>query len=214
MKVFVAFLACGLSACAVKKENPVDTLATTSSTAVTRTDSVPQIGIVAGSAGKARSTDSSKAAEAGRTAPTSWTVSESGIGPLRAGMTVAEANKALGGGFSSPSSDGCTYARLAKAPPGVAVMLENNKIARVEVRSGTTATAEGARIGDPESRINSLYSGRVTTTPHKYTTGGHYLTITPVDGSQNRIVFETDGKVVTEYRAGALPAVAYVERCG
>ena len=93
-------------------------------------------------------------------------------------------------------------------------MLENNKIARVEVRSGTVATAEGAHIGDSEARINSLYSGRVTTTPHKYTTGGHYLTITPVDGSQNRIVFETDGKVVTEYRAGALPAVAYVERCG
>ena len=130
-------------------------------------------------------------------------------------MTVAQANSAVGGGFSAVNSDGsCTYARLTKRPPGLSVMLENNKIARVEVRSGTIQTAEGVRIGDTEARINSLYSGRVTTTPHKYITGGHYLTVTPVDGSQNRLVFETDGKFVREFRGGALPAVAYVERCG
>ena len=201
---------CALSACTVKKENPVDTLATSSSSVSVQSDSIPQIGVVAAPM-PANAGDASKPAASS----TSWTVTESGVGPLRAGMTVAEANKAVGGGFSAPGSEGsCTYARLTKAPPGLAVMLENNKIARVEVRSGTIATAEGARIGNTEARINSLYSGRVTTTPHKYTTGGHYLTITPVDGSQNRIVFETDGKLVTEYRAGALPAVAYVERCG
>ena len=216
MKKIVALLICALSACTVKKENPVDTLATSSSTvSTTATDSVPQIGIVAGPATPASPIDTAKPATSNTSATTTWTVTETGIGPLRAGMTVAEANKAIGGGFSAPSSDGsCTYARLNKAPAGVAVMLENNKIARVEVRSGDIATAEGARIGDTEARINSLYTGRVTTTPHKYTTGGHYLTIRPIDGSQNRIVFETDGKVVKEYRAGALPAVAYVERCG
>src|SRR5690242_10180458 len=216
MKKFIALLLCGLTACTIKKENPVDTLAASSSTtSVTTADSVPQIGIVAQPASPTPPSDASKPATPGASPGAAWTVTEQGVGPLRAGMTVGQANTALGGGFSAPSSDGsCTYARLTKAPPGVAVMLENNKIARVEVRSGTVATAEGARIGDSEARINSLYSGRVTTTPHKYTTGGHYLTITPVDGSQNRIVFETDGKVVTEYRAGALPAVAYVERCG
>ncbi len=30
----------------------------------------------------------------------------------------------------------------------------------------------------------------------------------------NRIVFETDGQVVTTYRAGRFPPVEYVERCG
>lgn len=131
-------------------------------------------------------------------------------------MTVAEANKAVGGGFSAAAGadPACSYAKLTKAPDGLAVMLENNKIARIEVRSGTIGTAEGARIGDTESRINSLYSGRVTTSPHKYNTGGHYLTVTPPNDTTHRIVFETDGKVVTNYRAGVLPAVEYVERCG
>ena len=146
---------------------------------------------------------------------TSWVVTERGIGPLRAGMSISEANSAVGGGFSSPSTDGsCSYARFAGAPSGVAVMLENNKVARIEVRSGSTATAGGARIGDSEARIKSLYPGRVTVSPQKYDPNGHYLTVTPADKSSNRIVFETDGKVVTNYRSGALPAVEYVERCG
>ena len=143
-------------------------------------------------------------------------VTESGIGPIRAGMTVAEAAKAMGGGFAAPrgGSSGCGYAVMPKAPPGLAVMLENGKVARVEVRRGTIPTAAGAKIGDTEAKINSLYAGRVVTTAHKYTPDGHYITVTPTDKSANRIVFETDGKVVTEYRSGALPAVEYVERCG
>ena len=146
---------------------------------------------------------------------TSWTVTQNGIGPLRAGMTVAQANSAIGGGFAAPKgySGGCGYAILTKAPSGLAVMLQDGKIARVEVRSGGIATAAGARIGDSESRIKSLYAGRLTSTPHKYVSGGHYLTVTP-SGSANRIVFETDGSKVTEYRSGATPAVEQVERCG
>jgi len=143
-------------------------------------------------------------------------VTESGIGPIRAGMTVAEAAKAMGGGFAAPrgGSSGCGYAVMPKAPPGLAVMIEKGKVARVEVRRGSIPTAAGAKIGDTEAKINSLYAGRVVTTPHKYTPDGHYITVTPTDKSANRIVFETDGKVVTEYRSGALPAVEYVERCG
>jgi hypothetical protein len=206
MKTLAGIVVCLLAACVVKKENPVDTLATTasSSTTVVHTDTVFEKGDA-----RAIVIDDDV-----RGIP--WTVTPEGIGPLRVGMTVAEANKAVSGGFSAPPSadPACSYARTAKAPEGVAVMLQNNKIARVEIRNGSTPTAEGARIGDTESRINSLYSGRVTTSAHKYVTGGHYLTITPVNDTTHRIVFETDGKVVTNYRAGVLPAVEYVERCG
>jgi len=141
-------------------------------------------------------------------------VTEYGIGPIRAGMTVAQANTAMGGGFAAPKGGaaGCTYAVLTKAPRGLAVMLENGKVARVEVRSGSIATADGARIGDSEARIKSLYPG-VAVTPHKYMAGGHYLTVTGSDPA-NRIVFETDGSNVTSYRSGKTPAVEYVERCG
>jgi hypothetical protein len=142
------------------------------------------------------------------------TVTEYGIGPIHAGMTVSEANAAIGGGFAAPKggASGCTYAVLTKAPRGLAVMLENGRVARVEVRSGSIATSTGAHIGDSESHIKSLYPG-IATTPHKYLTGGHYLTVTGSDPA-NRIVFETDGSKVTTFRSGKTPAVEYVEGCG
>jgi hypothetical protein len=146
---------------------------------------------------------------------TSWTVTEAGIGPIHVGMTVAQANAAIGGGFSAPSGSGdrCTYAVLTKAPKGLAVMLDKGKVARVEVRSGDVATANGARIGDSELKVMALYSGKVTTTPHKYLPNGHYMTVAP-SAANNRIVFETDGSKVINYRSGQQPQVEYVERCG
>jgi hypothetical protein len=81
----------------------------------------------------------------------------------------------------------------------------------VEVRDTSTATARGARVGDSEERIKSLYGGRVEVTPRKYS-DGHYLTIKSEDG-RFQIVFETDGHKVTSYRAGLLPAIAWVEGC-
>ena len=147
-----------------------------------------------------------------------FTVTPNAYGPLRVGMTVAEAARAFGGEFGAPKGydGGCGYARLAKAPPGLAVMLENGKIARFEIRSGRIATAAGARIGDSESRIKTLYGKTVTTTPHKYVQGGHYLTVTPIARADStyRIVFETYGSKVTEYRSGKVPEVEQVERCG
>jgi D-serine deaminase-like pyridoxal phosphate-dependent protein len=142
------------------------------------------------------------------------TVTENGIGPIHAGMTVAQANAAIGGGFAAPKggTTGCTYAVLTKAPRGLWVMLQDGRVARVEVRSGSIATSTGARIGDSETRIKQLYPG-VATTPHKYVAGGHYLTVIGSDPA-NRIVFETDGSKVTTFRSGRTPEVENVEGCG
>jgi hypothetical protein len=66
-----------------------------------------------------------------------------------------------------------------------------------------------------EAEIARLYPAGLRTMPHKYVSGGHYLVFTPPGAdSAFRIVFETDGRRVTSYRAGVEPAVEYVERCG
>jgi hypothetical protein len=133
-------------------------------------------------------------------------------------MTVAEAGTAigevLGGGGGPDSLATCRYAVSGRAPAGVAFMVVDGRVARVDVDSGAAATAEGARVGDSEERVRALYAGRVAVTPHKYT-DGHYLTVRPAApaDSGHRLVFETDGKRVTEYRAGQLPAVEWVEGC-
>jgi len=218
---FALALASVLSACAVKTEKATDTLAADTSSTVT--PAVPTGSDV--QPPHQTATPSSQNPQVTQPAPNipdtpsraqDMTVNEFGIGNIHAGMTVEQAAQANGGGIAPPrgGSSGCGYATLYKAPPGLAMMVENGKIARIEVRSGRTPTSLGARIGDSEARIKSLYAGRVASTPHKYLPGGHYLTVTPADGSANRIVFETDGKVVTEFRSGAWPAVEYVERCG
>ena len=51
---------------------------------------------------------------------------------------------------------------------------------------------------------------------HKYVAGGHYLTFVPDDPADAdlRLIFETDASSkVTQFRAGRLPEVAYVEGC-
>jgi hypothetical protein len=142
-------------------------------------------------------------------------LTDTGFGPISVGMTLAEANSALGETLRTLQpvvGTGCEY---AFGRDSVAVMMEEGRIVRIEVRAPGVATSEGAKVGDTEARVQQLYADRITTTPHKYTSG-HYLFVTPRDGprGQTQLVFETDGSVVTEFRGGLLPAVAYVERCG
>ncbi|HEX7979066.1 MAG TPA: hypothetical protein VF461_10715 [Gemmatimonadaceae bacterium] len=146
-----------------------------------------------------------------------YTVTEHGIGPLRAGMTFAEADAALGGALRVPvtaDTTGCDYLVWDGGPSGVHVMFDEHRIARVDVDTASIATAAGARVGDDEARIKRLYPGQVTVTPHKYE-DGHYLTVTPPAPAdkQFRIIFETARGRVTRYRAGKLPSVEYVEGC-
>ena len=144
-------------------------------------------------------------------------VTAQGIGPLRVGMNLGDASTALGVALHVPNGSdpgGCAILSWPGGPAGVRMMAEAGRIVRVDVDSSTIATAEGARVGDTEERIQSLYPGRVTVTPHKYT-DGHYLTVTPASPADSafRIVFETLRGRVTTFRAGRRPQVEYIEGC-
>jgi hypothetical protein len=150
----------------------------------------------------------------------SWTVTERGYGPLRAGMTLAEARSALGDSLSisAPSDSICDHVAPAFAKgedPSVDFMIEEGRIVRIEVGDSTVATAAGARVGDARTRIEALYKGRVRVQPHKYT-DGHYLIVPLGPGADSlfRLVFETDEKgKVLNYRSGLYPQVEWVEGC-
>ena len=145
--------------------------------------------------------------------PAEWEVTPSGIGVIKAGMSIDELNVVTRNGFTIPAKlDECAYIRPKSGPKGIALMVEKGTVSRVDITEGTVATTKGARIGDSEERIQSLYPGQVKVMPHKYT-DGHYLVVTPTGGGENRIVFETDGKKVLRYRSGREPAVEYVEGC-
>lgn len=144
------------------------------------------------------------------------TVNLRGIGPVRVEMTLAEASAAAGTPIVvTGGGPDCSYAAARGGPAGVKFMVVNGRIARVDVSEGPVKTLSGAGVGATEAQVQALYAGKLQSSAHKYVPGGHYLTLVPSDaGDANlRLIFETDGTRVTEFRAGRQPEVSFIEGC-
>ena len=145
-------------------------------------------------------------------------LNEDGLGQIQIGMTLDEA---VNMGLLNERPDikqACDFvfpAVGAGIPFGVNVMVVKGKVARIDVDTGTVTTEDGGKIGDSEDKIKSIYGDELKVSPHKYIEGGHYLTVLGDSASAGKaMVFETDGKQVTMFRAGRIPEVEWVEGCG
>ena len=143
-------------------------------------------------------------------------VAINGIGPIRVGMTIQQAQASARTRLLSQGDKlgNCWYVKPQGGPRDISFMVIDGQIARVDIYGNSRITTiSGAKIGDSENRIKSLYA--VRSTPHEYIQGGHYLTFVPNDRSDRRyrMVFETDGQRVKMIRAGRIPEVEYVEGC-
>jgi hypothetical protein len=138
------------------------------------------------------------------------------LGGVTVGMTISQASKAAGVRLIvEPFDPNCYYVKPQGQPKNVSFMITDSRIARIDVDTKLITTLKGAKIGDSEARIKSLYPGQIQVKPHEYIQGGHYLVFVPSDRvDQNyRVVFETDGKRVIRMRSGKVPEVEYVEGC-
>jgi len=168
-------------------------------------------------------TNGCKAADAGK----AWRLSFAALGPVKIGMTVPMAERALNTKLTAIGSmaagwktdppmdpadidDDCYYV-AAETLPGLSFMVVGKKIARIDVTKGGYETERRARIGTTEAELRRLYP-HVEVTPHQYDEAGHYFLLTSTDRKYG-IVFETDGKVVTNFQCGELEPVQYVEGC-
>lgn len=149
-------------------------------------------------------------------------VGTNGIGPVLVGMSVEQASRAAGVTLirmtSGGESYGCYYYKpQTEQPRGVAFMVKQNRIVRVDVFSESSVTTlRGAKIGDTENRIRSLYPGQIKNGPPTVSGRGKNLVFVPRDAADKnyRIIFQTsnDGQVIG-YRAGKLPEVEWIEGC-
>lgn len=142
-------------------------------------------------------------------------VSHDSFGPVKIGMTLSQASRALGVRVTRGAGydgDDCYYATPRGDFKGIAFMLSGARIVRIDVESGQYATDRGAKIGDSEERIKRLYKGEYKVSRHKYFEAGRYIEV-EIKGGRYSIIFETDGKRVTTYRVGRPEQVGYVERC-
>ena len=143
-----------------------------------------------------------------------------GIGPVKIGMTPAEASRATGkriqvGPDSGPHPASCGFAS-PRSGPKVSFMVIDGRIKRVDVEPPSPiATVSGVRIGSTEAEVHRVYRGGVRVEPHPYDPAGRYLVYESPQPSQRGLllIFETDGFRVTSFRAGERSAVEAPEGC-
>lgn len=143
-------------------------------------------------------------------------VTINGIGSIQVGMTPQKASQVSGTAIVPLEKDPqCAYYQPKGQPKDILLMVNNNTISRIDIKNPRITTRSGAKIGDTEAKIKSLYPGQIEVTSHKYVPNGRYLTFIPKDATDKnyRLIFETDGKKVTRYRSGKLPEVSWVEGC-
>lgn len=146
-----------------------------------------------------------------------------GWGPIRVGMTRAEVVAAAGedanpGAVGGPEPEACDQFRPERAPEGMLVMIERDRLTRITLSAGSIIKTErGFGVGDPAAQIEEAYGAAAVSSPHKYSPApAEYITVwmTPPGGPDARgLVYEigTDGRVA-HVHAGGL-SIQYVEGC-
>lgn len=146
-------------------------------------------------------------------------VSTAAFGPIRFGMTPQEATAAAGLPIRTEdpveTAPSCYYGSIADpAYENVFFLLGEGTIGSVQVY-GDFLTDTGLGVDSPQADVFATYGDRVIVEDHVYVPGGLYLIVESPDGG-GALIFETDGspaQVVTAYRAGRFPEVAYIEGC-
>jgi len=141
------------------------------------------------------------------------------LGPVTLGMTVEEAvaasGLALSQDFGRASTDNCYYVTAGAGLPGVAFMVVDGAVVRVEINAPSViATRSGVRIGTPESSVREVYPDNIQQA-NDAVSEGQALAFVPNDeaDADYRIYFAIDDGEVSSYRLGIRPAVDNLLGC-
>lgn len=160
-----------------------------------------------------------------------------GVGPLRAGMTLAEAEQASGldirdGNFVDFGGY-CYFGSIESQPdllmilvspdrdpedPQPAATPEDGVIGRIGLRDAngeptTRTTPAGVGLGSTEADVYAAYGDDARTEDHVYLEDGHYIFSEPASAPDNGLAFFTDGESVENVYGGLRDVIGYVEGC-
>src|SRR5262249_13571045 len=124
-----------------------------------------------------------------------WRVGLRTFGPVRHGMALSEASRALGEHLSVNDPQ-CDYVHPRALPPGTALMVIEGHVERVDIDTTGILTRSGVGIGSTEADIRRAYPDQIDVTEHPYTgPEGHYLSYVPRSAADSAfgLIFETDG---------------------
>ena len=129
-------------------------------------------------------------------------VRTAGLGPVRIGHTLEEAQEAAGVTFNAAStgSERCQYYTPAAGATGASFMVVRGEVLRIDISSGPITTKSGYGIGSTKDAIKSAFGSKI-----KESSTGDSLTFVPVTAGDSlmRIIWELDSTgVVTSLRVG------------
>jgi hypothetical protein len=157
------------------------------------------------------------------------TVTFAGVGPVRLGMTAAEAQRALNvrlkkqEGISGDNEKLCWIgARSDGIEPGIFYLVERGKITRIDVDATgpvpkgvvpAATTAAGIGINSTEKQIRHAYGGKVRATENTDAgVGVTWMTVRSPDKRRGINFQIVDGRV-TSFWTAMYPAILYYEGC-
>ena len=142
-----------------------------------------------------------------------------GYGPVRVGMTVPQAERALGvplvAADDSGPADGCRHLKAAEGPDGLHLMSQNGRVTRASLWDAETGirTPRGVAVGDPEEKVVRLYGERLQRAPHAYAgPTASYLTYW-TDFGRRGVRFETDDDRRVTAIHGGDETIRLIEGC-
>jgi hypothetical protein len=138
------------------------------------------------------------------------------LGKIRIGATLREMEHeglAVAGQDEPLDEEStCTYATF-KDMPDLAVMMDGERIARIDVGDKRHEGPGGLRVGQSEAEALKRLGGKARVELHPYTgPEGHYLVVHE-DGAPRGLIAETDGKQVQSWRIGQWEQVQWIEGC-
>ena len=135
------------------------------------------------------------------------TITTAGLGPVRVGHTLSEAQDAAGVIFNAAStgSEACQYYTPAAGATGASFMAVNDEIVRIDISSGPITSKSGYGIGATKDAIKAAFGSKI-----KESAAGDSLTFVPVTvGDKSmRVIWELDANgSVTSLRTARLAHV-------
>lgn len=142
-----------------------------------------------------------------------------GFGPLRLGMTTAEAIAAWPGLYADRpqriAARDCDYAATPGAAlPHFTLMFDDGRFVGYGGGNDDIAAPGGGKRGMREAALQALYGQALRPSPDRFVPGGKLLSLDASGVASSRLVFvlRPDG-VVGEWRVGLRPQVDYDEGC-
>ena len=164
-----------------------------------------------------------------RAEPTEAALTAEGWGPLRIGMTRAEIVAAAGPdadpeAVGGPEPDRCDQFRPARAPEGLLVMVEDDRLTRISIHDNARLrTSDGIGIGMAAADAKTRLGNAARISPHHYVEApaeyiDHWVPGTAEapyvqDPAARGVRYEIggDGRVGAIHAGG--PSIQYVEGC-